>query len=126
LEVKYKQEFDDLLSYVHQATLWHLWGALIRGALRGMSTRQKLEIMKRFFAYAISKNTILEYDNEAQCAVFSGDRPEVVAERILADFPIDKLPEYDVEPESDFFIYAIQKQNGWVGLLEGTFLTHPG
>jgi len=125
--MKYQEEFDRCLLDIHQQNLAGIWWNLfIREINDVKKTEDKMKILKEFFVYAMKKNVVLEYSQETRAPVFSHEEPEVVVERILADFPLEKLPSEDVERYNEFLLYAVFKDDTWVTLLEGTGYCIPG
>jgi len=125
--MKYQEEFDRALSDIHQLNLAGIWFNLFVREINDVEkTEDKLKILKEFFVYGMKKNVILEYSQEKGAPVFSHEEPEVVVERMLADFPLDKIPSEEVERYSEFQVYAAFKHDTWVTLLEGTGYCIPG
>ena len=57
--------------------------------------------------------------------IFSEEEPIDVAKRIFNDFPLERLPDYDVEDNVVFLEYSLQKNYGWAILKAGTTLVLP-
>lgn len=101
-----------------------IWTELFSGNKR-MTTREKLNTIILFFELGIKSNIILEYNRKNNAPIFSEDNPIDVAKRILGDFPLDRLPDYDVEDNVIFLEYSLRKNYGWAVLKEGTTLVLP-
>jgi len=126
MEMRYAQTFDAIMPAIHRANLWRIWNELFKVHLTDIkSTNEKLVVAKNFFEYAIFNNQIIECDRDTKIPVFSRQEPDEVAERFLADFPLDKLPDKDVENDPEFYAYATRKNDVWVTLIEGTTVVVP-
>ncbi|MBB2166238.1 hypothetical protein HLH26_17235 [Gluconacetobacter sp. 1b LMG 1731] len=123
--MEYKNNFDDFILSINTENGLGIWWALDLHNEKQMTTREKFLKLKEFFEYSIFHNRIIEYDLENQKAIFSGDEPGTVFDRIFADFPLDQLPEYDGDNDNRFFAYMAVKFNGWAILNEGTTLCIP-
>lgn len=123
--INYKTNFDDFMLSINTENGLGIWWALGLRNEKTMTTREKFLKLKEFFEYAIFHNRIIEYDLEKKRPIFSGDDPDVVFDRIFADFPLDQLPEYDGDNDNRFFAYMAVKFNGWAVLNEGTTLCLP-
>ena len=91
----------------------------------GITTRKKFNYIIEFFALGIKNNIIIEYDRKNNMPIFSEEEPIDVAKRILNDFPLEQLPEYDVEDNVVFLEYSLRKNYGWAILKAGTTLVLP-
>ncbi|GBQ30499.1 hypothetical protein AA12717_3517 [Gluconacetobacter sacchari DSM 12717] len=123
--VEYKSDFDNFILGINGDTGLGIWWALGLHNEKQMTTRKKFLKLKEFFEYSILHNRIIEYDLKNQQAIFSGDEPGTVFDRIFADFPLDELPEYDGDSDNRFFAYMAVKFDGWAVLNEGTTLCIP-
>lgn len=121
----YKNGFDKTMLRVNGQNGLGIWWILGLQNEKTMTTKEKFLKMKEFFEYAILHNRIIEYDLKNKKAIFSGDEPGIVFDRIFADFPLDQLPEYDGDEDKIFDAYMAVKFDGWAVLNEGTTLCLP-
>ena len=101
-----------------------IWNELFFEKTR-ITTRKKFNYIIEFFALGIKNNIIIEYDRKNNMPIFSEEEPIDVAKRILNDFPLEQLPEYDVEDNVVFLEYSLRKNYGWAILKAGTTLVLP-
>ncbi|MBF0889784.1 MULTISPECIES: hypothetical protein [Gluconobacter] len=92
---------------------------------KNLTTREKFSHIILLFTMGIKNNIIIEHDRENNIPIFSEEDPIDVAKRIFNDFPLDNLPEYDVEDNIIFLEYSLRKNYGWAILKEGTTLVLP-
>ncbi|MFT8421371.1 MAG: hypothetical protein ABF665_07630 [Gluconacetobacter sp.] len=121
----YKSVFEEFMLRVNTQNAIAIWWALGLSDDKEMTTREKFSEFKFFFEYAMTRNRIIEYDLKNKRAIFSGDEPAVVVDRIFADFPIDQLSDYGGDREKIFLGYMYTKFGGWAVLNEGTTLCIP-
>ena len=101
-----------------------IWNELFFEKTR-ITTRKKFNYIIEFFSLGIKNNIIIEYDRKNNMPIFSEEEPIDVAKRILNDFPLEQLPEYDVEDNVVFLEYSLRKNYGWAILKAGTTLVLP-
>ena len=101
-----------------------IWNKLFFEKTR-ITTRKKFNYIIEFFALGIKNNIIIEYDRKNNMPIFSEEEPIDVAKRIFNDFPLERLPDYDVEDNVVFLEYSLQKNYGWAILKAGTTLVLP-
>ncbi|WP_438381570.1 hypothetical protein ABHV46_11355 [Asaia sp. BMEF1] len=89
-----------------------------------ISSCEKKEMFKEFLVYGMEKNLVIEFDYDRDLPVFSGESPEIVADRILSDWP-KKTIEGSLEKDKDFFLYFITL-NKFAQLWHGTRLGYVG
>lgn len=101
-----------------------IWNELFFEKTR-ITTRKKFNYIIEFFSLGIKNNIIIEYDRKNNMPIFSEEEPIDVAKRIFNDFPLERLPDYDVEDNVVFLEYSLQKNYGWAILKAGTTLVLP-
>ena len=101
-----------------------IWNDLFFEKTR-ITTRKKFNYIIEFFSLGIKNNIIIEYDRKNNMPIFSEEEPIDVAKRIFNDFPLERLPDYDVEDNVVFLEYSLQKNYGWAILKAGTTLVLP-
>ncbi|MBS1053466.1 hypothetical protein [Gluconobacter kondonii] len=101
-----------------------MWNELFFEKTR-ITTRKKFNYIIDFFSLGIKNNIIIEYDRKNNMPIFSEEEPIDVAKRIFNDFPLERLPDYDVEDNVVFLEYSLQKNYGWAILKAGTTLVLP-
>ena len=101
-----------------------IWNELFFEKTR-ITTRNKFNYIIEFFSLGIKNNIIIEYDRKNNMPIFSEEEPIDVAKRIFNDFPLERLPDYDVEDNVVFLEYSLQKNYGWAILKAGTTLVLP-
>lgn len=118
-----KKMWDECLKDFSGASCGTLFTRTGINALN-ISSCEKKKLFKDFLVYGMEKNCIIEYDYDRDLPVFSGDSPEVVADRILSDWP-QKTIEGSLDHDTDFFIYFITL-NKFAQLWHGTRLGYVG
>ncbi|WP_323992210.1 hypothetical protein [Nguyenibacter sp. L1] len=123
----YENNFDEFMMRLNTQNAIGIWWALglSDDDTKSMTIREKFAKFKKFFEYAIFHNRIIEYDLKNQRAIFSGDEPDVVFDRIFVDFPLNKLPDHGGDRERAFLEYMYTKFDGWAVLNERTTLCIP-
>jgi len=120
------EKFLSMLDYVSGNVAYNIWLELNTAPENYIDTEKSMKEFFDFFAFAISKNIIIEYDSELERPIFSGDLPRIVANRIFCDFrkKNPNIPKICPSDSDDFVAYMIYKK-GWAVLYQGTRLILP-
>lgn len=120
------EKFSSILEYLPGSVAYTIWHDLNPGREDNINSRDSIKEFIEFFAFAISKNLIVEYNYKENRPVFSGDSPVIVANRIFSDFfeKNPNIPEKSPSDSDDFVAYMVCK-TGWAVLYQGTQLIFP-
>lgn len=120
------EKFENALQYVNGAGAYVIWRDLNTGREEEIKSLDSINELIEYFSFAISRNIIVEYDVDRSAPVFSGDSPQVVAQRIFGDFftQVKDLPPLNPLTNPDFMVYLLLKR-GWAVLVHGTVLVLP-
>ncbi|GBR07532.1 hypothetical protein [Gluconobacter frateurii] len=121
----YKEDFDEFMIGVNGNNPIGIWWSLGLSDHDELSLKEKFNLFKEFFCFAIKENRIIEYDLKKNVAIFSKDDPDVVFDRIFSDFPWEKVDENSSDENKYFDIYMHTKFDGWATLCAGTHLFIP-
>ncbi|KXV20820.1 hypothetical protein QMA67_01850 [Gluconobacter japonicus] len=121
----YKEDFDEFMIGVNGDNPIGIWWSLGLSDHDELSLKEKFNLFKEFFCFAIKENRIIEYDLEKNIAIFSKDDPDIVFDRIFSDFPWEKVDENSSYENDAFFVYMHIKFDGWATLCDGTHLFIP-